>query len=132
MMKTTLAGRFLAVTILAGLLTPSFAIAPKDNQTEVLMLAAGRPPFPCTKRSCFSADQPDQVAAARTRLAVPGQPAGRSNGSTMVVAPIPVAEGPVRVVKKLLPTDPKNGSRLTVLAGMPDWVWCMLHFCKRG
>ena len=39
-MKTTRAGRFLAVTILAGLLTASFAIAQKDDQAEVLMQAA--------------------------------------------------------------------------------------------
>lgn len=130
-MTTMLKRWFLTVTILAGLLTPSFAIAPKDGQAEALMPAAGRPPFPCTKRGCFSADQPDQVAAGRTRLAVPGQPAGRGNGSTMIVL-APVAEGPVRVVKTLLPTDPRKASRLTVLAGMPDWVWCMLHFCKRG
>lgn len=130
-MKTTHAGRFLAGAILAGLLTASSASARKDDQAEVLMQAAHRPPFPCTKRSCFSADQPDPVAAARTRLAVPGQPAGRSNGSTMIVL-APVAEGPVHAVKTLLPTDPRKASRLTVLAGMPDWVWCMLHFCKRG
>ncbi len=131
MMKTMFASRFLAVTMLAGLLTPSPAIARKDDQVEVLMPAA-RKPFACTKRSCFSADQPDQVAAARTRLAMPGQPAGRSNGSTMVLAPIPAAEGPVRVLKTPLPTDPKHVRRTTVLAGMPDWIWCMLHFCKRG
>ena len=129
-MRTTHAGRLLAGAILAALLTASSASARKDDQAEVLMRAA-RKPFPCTKRSCFSADQPDRVAEARSRLSVPSQPAGLSNGSTRVVAPIPVAEGPVHVVKTLLPTDPRNASRLTVLAGMPDWVWCMLHFCKR-
>lgn len=129
-MKTTHAGRFLAGAILVGLLTASSASARKDDQAEGLTQAA-RKPFPCTKRSCFSADQPDQVAAARTRLAVPGQPAGRSNGSTMVVAIIPVAEGPVRVLKTLPATGPRKPSRLTVLAGMPDWLWCKF-FCKRG
>jgi Tol biopolymer transport system component len=39
-MKTTRAGRLLAVTIVAGLLTGSFAIAQKDDQAEVLMQAA--------------------------------------------------------------------------------------------
>ena len=39
-MKTTRAGRLLAVTTLAGLLTASFAIAQKDDQAEVLMQAA--------------------------------------------------------------------------------------------
>ena len=39
-MKTTLAGWFLAVAILGGLLTASFALAQKDDQAEVLMQAA--------------------------------------------------------------------------------------------
>jgi Tol biopolymer transport system component len=39
-MKTTRARRLLAVTILAGLLTASVAIAQKDDQAEVLMQAA--------------------------------------------------------------------------------------------
>src|SRR5713226_7646261 len=39
-MKTTRAGRFLAVTTLAGLLAASFAIAQKDDQAEVLLQAA--------------------------------------------------------------------------------------------
>jgi Tol biopolymer transport system component len=39
-MKNALAGPFLAVTIVAGLLTASFAIAQKDDQAEVLMQAA--------------------------------------------------------------------------------------------
>jgi Tol biopolymer transport system component len=40
MMKTRLAGRFLAVTMLAGLLMVCFAIAQKEDQAEVLMQAA--------------------------------------------------------------------------------------------
>lgn len=39
-MKTTRVGRFLVVTIVAGLLTVSVAIAQKDDQVEVLMQAA--------------------------------------------------------------------------------------------
>src|SRR5712692_1286853 len=39
-MKTACLGWFLAVTLLAGLLTASFAIAQKDDQAEVLMQAA--------------------------------------------------------------------------------------------
>src|SRR6266446_2076279 len=39
-MKTARARRLLVVTILAGLLTASFAIAQKDDQAEVLMQAA--------------------------------------------------------------------------------------------
>src|SRR5215471_1515969 len=39
-MKTTPVGIFLAATILAGLLTASFAIAQKDDQAEVLLQAA--------------------------------------------------------------------------------------------
>src|SRR5437762_579051 len=39
-MKTTRVGRFLVVTIVAGLLTVSVAIAQKDDQAEVLIQAA--------------------------------------------------------------------------------------------
>ena len=39
-MRTTLASRLLAVAILGGLLTASFALAEKDDQAEVLMQAA--------------------------------------------------------------------------------------------
>ena len=39
-MKTTRVGRFLAVTIVAGVLATSFASAQKDEQAEVLMQAA--------------------------------------------------------------------------------------------
>ncbi len=41
-MKTTRAGWFLAVTILAGLLTASVAIAQKDDQAEVMLQAANQ------------------------------------------------------------------------------------------
>jgi hypothetical protein len=53
MMKTTLAGRFLAMTIMAGLLMASFAIAQKTDQPEVLMEAV----------------HPQQVEGARTAAA---------------------------------------------------------------
>jgi hypothetical protein len=39
MMKTRLAGRFLAMTIMAGLLMASFTIAQKTDQPEMLMQA---------------------------------------------------------------------------------------------
>src|SRR6476661_8481446 len=39
-MKTTRVGRFLAVTIVAGLLATPFAIGQKDDQAEVLIQAA--------------------------------------------------------------------------------------------
>ena len=39
-MKTTRVGRFLAVTIVAGLLATPFAIGQKEEQAEVLMQAA--------------------------------------------------------------------------------------------
>ncbi len=172
MMKTTLAGCFLAVTMLAGLLMASFAIAQKEDQAEVLMQAAhqrqlvegGIQPsakallnpgqcnvqpefafyvsFGSTKASldigrCHEklgnaalADQSAQVAAAGTRLAPVGQPADRGNGSTMI-APGSVADGSVQVLKALQTTAPLNVSRRTVVAGVPDWLWCFLHFCKR-
>ncbi len=131
-MKTTRARRLFALTILAGLLTASLAIAQKDDQAEVLLQAAhqkqlveGRleEAIQLYKRivqehagsravaakalfemgRCYEklgktearkayerllrdyADQSDQVAAARTRLAALGQPADSGNGSAMVV-----------------------------------------------
>ncbi len=183
MMKTTLAGCFLAVTMLAGLLMASFAIAQKEDQAEVLMQAAHQRqlveggiqpsakallnPGQCNVQPEFAfyvsfgyakasldigqcseqlgnaeareayerllrdyAGQSDQVAADRIRLAVPGQPPGRSNGSTMIGL-VSVADGSVRVLKTLQTTAPLNVSRRTVVAGVPDWLWCFLHFCKR-
>ena len=120
-MKTTRAGRFLAVTILAGLLTASFAIAQKDDQADLRMQAAHQNQL---------VDRNEAAIKVHARLTAPGQPAGRSNGSTIMVALIPVAEGPVHVLKALRPAEPQIVSGLTGL-GMPDWLWCMLHFCKR-
>jgi hypothetical protein len=121
-MKTTGVGPFLAVTILAGLLTASFAIAAKDGRAKALMQAAHQKQL---------VDRNEAAIKAPARLAAPGQPAGPSNGSTMI-ALVSVADGSLRVLKTLPATDPQKVSRLTVLAGMPDWIWCMLHFCKRS
>jgi hypothetical protein len=183
MMKTTLAGCFLAVAMLAGLLMTPFAIAQKQDQAEERMQGAHQrqpveggiqpaakallnpgqcnvPEFAfyvsfgyakasldigqCSQRLGNAeareayerlvpdyADQFDQVAAARTRLAVPAQPAGRSNGSTMT-ALVSVADGSVSLLKMLPPTDSRNISRFTVFDEMPPWVWCLLHIrlCK--
>jgi hypothetical protein len=73
----------------------------------------------------------DQVAEARTLFAAPAQSAGPSNGSTIVVALIPVAEGPVGVSKTLRLAEPQIVSGVTDL-GIPSWLYCKLHprWCK--
>jgi len=157
MMKVTLAGCFLVV--LVWLLMVSVAIAQKEDPAEVLMQAAHqRQPVeggiqPYAKASldigeCSEqfgnaetqeayerllrdyADQSDQVAAAGARLAVAGQLAGRSNGSTIVVGLIPVPEGPVHVLKTLR-SEPQIISGVTD-PGIPSWLYCKLHprWCK--
>ena len=112
-MTTTLERWFLALTILAGLLTPSFAIAPNDDQAGLRMQAAHQSRL---------VDRNEPAIMWRARF---GQPAGLSNGSTMM-ALVSVADGSVRGWKTLQTTDPQNVSRLTVLAGMPWRIWCKL------
>ena len=121
MMKTTLAGRFLGMTM-AGLLMASFAIAQNEDQPEVLIQAVHQ-------RQLL--EGADQVAAAGTRLAVPAQMAGLSDGYT-TIALVSVADDSVRVLKTLQATDPQNVSQLTVLEEAPKRRWCLLIFCKRG
>lgn len=112
-MTSTLDRWFLAMTILAGLLTPSFAIAPNDGQAGLRMQVAHQNRL---------VDRNEAATMLRARL---GQPANLSNGSTMM-ALVSVADGSVRVLKALQATDPQNVSRLTVLAGMPWRIWCKL------
>ena len=112
-MTTTLDRWFLAVTILAGLLTPSFAIAPNDDQADLRMQATHQNRL---------VDRNEAAMMLRAHL---GQPANLSNGSTMM-ALVSVADGSVRVWKTLQATDSQNVSRLTVLAGMPWRIWCKL------
>jgi hypothetical protein len=121
MMRTTLAGRFLAMTM-AGLLMASFAIAQNEDQPEVLMQAVHQ-------RQLL--EGADQVAVAGTRLAVHAQLAGLSDGYT-TIALVSVADDSVRVLKTLQATDPQNVSQLTVLEETPKRRWCLLIFCKRG
>ncbi len=149
MMKTTLAGRFLAMTIMAGLLMASFAIAQKTDQPQVLMeavhprqqvegafrtyatasLDTGRchvPPefafqvsFGYAKASLDIGRCHEQLAKADAREAYERLLSDYADRS-------------VRLLTTLQATDPQKVSRLTVLAGMPERIWCMLHFCKRG
>jgi len=114
-MKTTGVGPLLAVAI--GLLTASFAIAAKDGNAEVRMQGAHQNQL---------VDRNEAAIKARARLAASGQLVGPNRSSTMM-ALVSVADGSVRVWKTLQATDPQNVSRLTVLAGMPWWVWCKLH-----
>jgi hypothetical protein len=122
MMKTTLAGRFLVMTMLAGLLMAPFAIAQNEDQPEV-------PTQAVQQRQLVQGS--DQVAEARTLFAAPAQPAGLSNGSTIVDALIPVAEGPVGVFKTLRLAEPQIVTGVTDL-GIASWLYCKLHprWCK--
>ena len=149
MMKTTLAGRFLAMTIMAGLLMASFANAQKTDQPEMLMQAV-RPR--------------QQVEGALRTYAKASLDTGQSNvppefafhvSFGYATASLDIgrcheqlakadareayerllsdyADRSVRLLTTLQATDPQNVSQLTVLAGMPERIWCMLHFCKRG
>ena len=74
MKKTTLTGRFLGMTMLAGLLMAPSAIAQNGDQPEVLMQVV-------QQRQLVEGS--DQVAEARTLFAAPAQPAGPSNRSTI-------------------------------------------------
>ncbi len=53
-----------------------------------------------------------------------GQPAGVSDGYALILAVVPGhSDDPTAASHKLNPPQ--------VTAGMPDWIWCMIHFCKR-
>jgi len=126
MMKITLAGRFLAMTIMAGLLMASFAIAQKTDQPEVLMEAVHPRQQvegalrPYAKASLDLGRCHEQLAKADAREAYDRLLSDYADRS-------------VRLLTTLQATDPQNVSQLTVLAGMPEKIWCMLHFfCKRG
>ena len=125
MVKTTLAGRFLAMTIMAGLLMASFAIAQKTDQPEVLMEAV----------------HPQQVEGAFRTYATASLDTGRCHEQLAKADAREAyerllsdyADRSVRLLTTLQATDPQNVSQRTVLAGMPEKIWCMLHFfCKRG
>ena len=121
MTKTTLTGRFLGTTMLAGLLMAPFAIAQNEDQPEVLMQAVQQRQF---------AEGSDQVAEARTLFAAPAQPAGLS-GRYAMISLVSEAYGSVRVLETLQAIDFQNVSWLTVPEDKPKW-WCRWIFCKRG
>jgi bifunctional ADP-heptose synthase (sugar kinase/adenylyltransferase) len=121
MMKTTLTGCFLRMTMLAGLLMAPFAIAQNEDQPEVLMQAV-------QQRQLVEGS--DQVAEARTLFAAPAQPAGLS-GRYAMISLVSEAYGSVRVLETLQAIDFQNVSRVTVPEERPTW-WCRLIFCKRG
>ena len=73
-MKTTRAGRFLAVTMLAGLLTASFAIPAKEDRAKARMQAAHQNQL---------VDRNEAAIKAGARLAPLAQP-DPSSGSTMI------------------------------------------------
>ena len=121
-MKTTFTGLFVGMTMLAGLLMASFAIAKSEDQREVLMQAVQHSKL---------VEGSDQVAAGRTLFAALAQPAGPSNGSTIVDGLIPAAEGPVGVFETLRLAEPQIVSGVKD-RGMPSWLYCKLHprWCK--
>ncbi|HET9309497.1 MAG TPA: hypothetical protein VFO46_26005 [Candidatus Sulfotelmatobacter sp.] len=121
MMKTILTGRFLGMTMLAGLLMAPFAIAQNEDQPEVLMQAVQQRRF---------VEGSHQVAEALTLFAAPAQPAGLS-GRYAMISLVSEAYGSVRVLETLQAIDFQNVSRLTVPEERPRW-WCLLIFCKRG
>ena len=121
MMKTTLTGRFLVMTMLAGLLMAPFAIAQNEDQPEVLMQAV-------QQRQLVEGS--DQVAEARTLFAAPAQPAGLS-GRYAMISLVSEAFGSVRVLETLQAIDFQKVSRVTVPEERPTW-WCRLIFCTRG
>jgi hypothetical protein len=121
MMKTTLTGCFLGMTMLAGLLMAPFAIAQNEDQPEVMMQAV-------QQRQMVEGS--DQVAETRTPFAAEVQPAGLS-GQFAMISLVSEAYGSVRVLETLQAIDFQNVSRLTVPEERPKW-WCLLIFCKRG
>jgi len=121
MMKTTLTGRFLGMTMLAGLLMAPFAIAQNEDQPEALMQAV-------QQRQLVEGS--DQVAETRTLFVAPAQPAGLS-GRYAMISLVSEAYGSVRVLETLQAIDFQNVSPLTVPEERPKW-WCLLIFCKRG
>jgi hypothetical protein len=156
MMKTTLAGRLLVMTMLAELLMASLVVAQKEDQPEARTQAVHRGQLMqggiqtyanvllnpgqldnAEVRGAYErlvrdyAGQSDHLAAARTQLAVPAQPVGPGDGYAMI-APVSVDGGSVRLGTMFPPTAPRDLSRLTAFRGMPPWVWCLLHirFCK--
>jgi len=103
MTKTTITGRFLGMTMLAGLLMAPFAIAQNEDQPEVLMQAVQQRQF---------VEGSDQVAEALTLFAAPAQPAGIS-GPYAMISLVSEAYGSVRVLETLQAIDFQNVSRLT-------------------
>ena len=151
MMKTTLAGRFLAMTMLAGLLMASLAIAQKTDQPEVLMEAVHpRQQVEGALRTYATASvetgqcnvPPEFAFHASFGYAKASLDIGRCHEQLAKADAREAyerllsdyADRSVRLLTTLQAADLQRVSRLTVLAGMPEKIWCMLHFhfCKRG
>jgi hypothetical protein len=120
-MKTTLTGRFVVMTMLAGLLMAPLAIAQDEDQPEVRLQAVHQRQL---------AEGSDQVIEAGSLLAAPVQPAGGSDRYALISL-VAEADGSFRVLETLQAIDFQNISRLTVPEEKPKW-WCLLIFCKRG
>lgn len=156
-MKTTGVAPTLAMLLGAVLLTASIAIAAKNEpvQTEpragqqnrtsecrlgvqpystVVSISLGwgrsNPVSRATlgdSYACRRADYSqlnDFVTGPTLGFAGLGQPAGLGDGYALILAVVSGhSEGPTAASHKLNPPQ--------VTAGMPDWIWCMIHFCKR-
>jgi hypothetical protein len=150
MMKTTLAGRFLAMTIMAGLLMASFAIAQKTDQPEMLMQAvrprqqvegalrtyakASLDTGQCNVPPEFAFHVSFGYATASLDIGRCHEQLAKADAREAYDRLLSdYADRSVRLLTTLQATDPQNVSQLTVLAGMPEKIWCMVHFfCKRG
>jgi hypothetical protein len=116
MMKTMLAGRFLVMTMLAGLLMPPLPVAQKEGQSEVLTQAVYQ------SQLVEGGMQTDANA-----LLNPGP-----SDSYAMLEVVSEERGSLRPWTMLPLTAPQNLSRFTAIEKMPQWVWCLLHirFCK--
>ena len=116
MMKTTLAGRFLVMTMLTGLLMGPLPVAQKEGRPEVPMQAVHQ------SQLVEGGMQTDANA-----LLNPGP-----SDSYAMLALVSEERGSLPLWKALPSTGPQNLSRFTTIEKMPQWVWCLLHirFCK--
>jgi len=116
MMKTTLAGRFLVMTMLTGLLMGPLPVAQKEDRPEVLTQAVHQSPL------VEGGMQTDANALLN--------PAPSDSYAMLEV--VSEERGSRRPWTMLPATAPQNLSQFTAIEKMPPWVWCLLHirFCK--
>ena len=112
-MKTTFVHRFLALAMVAGVLSTSFALPAKDGWAKVRMQVGQNQLL----------DRNGPASKAHTLVAAAQH---ASNGSGMI-ALMSVADGSARVFETAPSTDSDNVSRVPASEGIPYTVWCMVH-----